>query len=104
MHTLNISDNLLDNLKNVEGLEIDEKIFNLLKTNALMRLKECEDRIFEFESEYEMDFESFKRAWEEDKINDRYSHRVERAFMEWEGFEKERKSWLNTLREIKLKS
>ncbi|MFQ5454743.1 MAG: hypothetical protein ACE5EA_00900 [Nitrospirota bacterium] len=68
-----------------------------------MRLKECEERIFEFESKYGMDYESFQRAWEEGIIKDKRSHRVERDFMEWEGFESERKKWLNTLWEIKVR-
>jgi hypothetical protein len=104
MRTIRLSEELLDKLETVEGKEIDEKIFNLLETNVLMRLKECEDIIFKFESKYGMDFESFKNAWEEGTIKDKYSHRVERDFMEWEGFESERKQWLNTLRDIKARA
>ncbi len=104
MQTVSISDKLLDKLKYIEGKELDEKILNLLKTNALMRLKECEERIFEFESKYGMDFGSFKNVWEEGSLEDKHSHRTERDFMEWEGFEHERKKWLNTLRDIKVKT
>jgi hypothetical protein len=103
MKTISLSDEILDKLKIIEGEEINEKIKNLLKTNTSMRLKECEDRIFEFESKYFMDFESFKKAWDEDSIKDKYSHRVERDFMEWEGFEYERKKWLKILQEVNVK-
>jgi hypothetical protein len=103
MKTISLSEKLFDKLKNVEGKETDEKILNLLETNALMRLKECEERIFEFESKYGMDFEGFKRVWEQGKIKDKYDHRIERDFMEWEGFESERKKWLNTIHDIRIK-
>lgn len=103
MKTISLPEEVLSKLKIVEGNNIDEKIFNLLETNALMRLKECEERIFEFESRYGMDFEMFKKQWENGAIKDKHSHRVERDFMEWEGFEFERKRWLKILRDIKEK-
>lgn len=103
MPTLNISEKLLNNLKKIEGKEIDEKILNLLRANVLMRLKECEERIFLFESKYGTDFEGFKKAWESGEMEGKHTHNVERDFIEWEGFEHERKKWLNTLREMKLR-
>lgn len=104
MKTISLSEELLDKLKIVEGKDIDEKIFNLIETNILLRLKECEEWIFKFESKYGMDFENFKKAWEEGNITNKFSHNVERYFMEWEGFESERKGWLKALRDIKSKS
>ncbi len=104
MKTISLSEELFDKLKIVEGEKLDEKINNLLETNALMRLKECEDKIFEFESKYGMDFEGFKRAWKGGSIEDKRSHKVERDFMEWEGFESERKKWLNTLHNIRKRA
>ncbi len=100
---VSIPEKLFDKLKIVEGKEIDEKILNLLETNALMRLKECENSIFEFESKHGMDFDNFKKEWERGDIRDKHSHNVERDFMEWEGFESERKKWLNTLRDIRIR-
>lgn len=102
MKTIAVSEKLFDKLSIVSGREFDEKLYSLLETNALMKLKECENRIFEFEADYGMDFESFRNAWEQGKLADRYSHKVERNFMEWEGFETERKKWLQFLREIRL--
>ena len=69
-----------------------------------MRLRECEDRIFGFESKYGMDFEDFKKAWDEGIIKDKYSHRAERDCMEWEGFEHERKKWFNILKDIRIRA
>jgi len=45
MPTLNISEKLFNNLNKIEGEEIDEKILNLLKANALMRLKGIQIRL-----------------------------------------------------------
>lgn len=101
MGTLSLSEKLLDKLKYVDGKRFDDKILNLLETNAVMRLRECEDYIFKFESEYGMDFKNFQKLWEEGVVTNRHSHRIERDFMEWEGFDNERKKWLKTLRDIK---
>lgn len=103
MKNIGLSEKLVDKLKFVEGEELSEKILNLLETNALMKLKECEEQIFGFESKYSMDFENFKKAWEKGVIKGKHSHEVERDFMEWEGFESERKKWLKTLFDIKVK-
>ncbi len=101
MKTINLSEKVYDKLEVVEGKEIDEKIFHLLETNALMRLKECEEHIFKFEAKYRMDFKGFKSAWEKGDIKPKYSHQVERDFMEWEGFVTERKKWLSVLKDFK---
>lgn len=103
MKTITISEDLLSKLETVEGKEINEKILNLLETNVLMRLRECEDMIFKYESKYGMDFESFKNAWEQGIIKDKYSHKVERDFIEWEGFESERRQWLKLLNDMRAK-
>lgn len=89
---------MFEKLNVVKGGKFDGKIFNLLETNVLMRLRECEERIFGFESRYGMDFESFSKTWKKGSITDKHSHAVERDYMEWEGFEAERKKWLRTLR------
>lgn len=103
MKTITVSESLIEKLNIVKGSKFDEKIFNLLETNALMRLKECEELIFGFESKYGMDFESFSKAWKKGSITDKHSHAVERDYMEWEGFEAERKKWLKTLRTVRVK-
>ncbi len=101
MKTINLSEEMYDKLNIVEGKEIGEKISHLLEANALMRLKECEEQIFRFEARYGMDYKGFKTAWEKGDIKNKRSHQVERDFMEWEGFELERKKWLKTLKDIK---
>lgn len=37
-----------------------------------------------FEAKYGLTFADFAQAWQEGKIPDKYSHEVERDFMEWE--------------------
>ena len=103
VRTITVSEALLDNLNIVEGDRFDEKLLRLLETNALMRLKECEERLFGFESKYGMDFDSFTKAWKDGDIKDKHSHTIERDYMEWEGFELERKKWLNVLRTMRIK-
>ena len=101
MKTIILSEKVYDKLKVVEGKEIDEKIFYLLETNALMRLKECEEHIFRFEVKYRMDYKGFKTAWKKGAIKRKHSHQAERDFMEWEGFVSERKKWLSVLSDFK---
>ena len=57
-----------------------------LATKDLLRLKlkEVEEQRAVFEVRYGMDFESFKQAWDEERIPDRYSYEVERDYWEWE--------------------
>lgn len=74
MKTISLSEELLDKLKIVEGKDLDEKIFNRIETNILLRLKECEEWIFKFESKYSMDFENFKKAWEEGNMANKFAH------------------------------
>lgn len=102
MKTVAVSEKLFDKLSIISGKEFDEKLSSLLETNALMKLKECEDKIFEFEAIYGMDFEGFSDAWKQGSLQHKHSHKVERAFMEWEGFESERKKWLQFLHDMRL--
>lgn len=101
MKTISLSEKVYNKLKIVEGKELGEKIFHLLETNSIMRLKECEEQIFRFEAKYGLDYSGFKTAWEKGDIKHKHSHQRERDFMEWEGFESERKKWLKSLKDIK---
>jgi len=66
------------------------------------KLRECEEKIVEFEAKYGMTFEEFKESWNTKKITDKYSHRVERGYMEWEGLQMEKKRWLSTLKDFNV--
>ena len=49
-----------------------------------LKLKEAVEQKTIFSQRYEMDFESFKRAWHEGRISDAHSYEVERDYWEWE--------------------
>ena len=55
-----------------------------VKDLVRLRLQEARKRRMTFERRYKMDFEAFKRAWDEGRIADKHSYEVERAYWEWE--------------------
>jgi hypothetical protein len=104
MKTIALADDMVDNLALVPGKDVEEKISRLLENTFVLNLRECEDYLFKFESKYGMDFKSFAELWDQGGIPEKYSHDVERDFMEWEGFTMERASLLKTLRNLKAKT
>jgi hypothetical protein len=104
MKTIALADDMVNNLALVPGKDVEEKISRLLENTFVLNLRECEDYLFKFESKYGMDFKSFAELWDQGGIPERYSHDVERDFMEWEGFTMERASLLKTLRNLKAKA
>lgn len=87
----------------IEGDTTEQKVVNLVNGNVALKLRDCEEAIVKFEAKYGMIFKDFKIAWEKGKIQGKHSHEVERDFMEWEGYEAEKTSWLSTSRKIKIK-
>ena len=67
-------------------------------TNANQR--ECEEALFRYEAKYGMGFDEFAAAWDAGEF-DRYSHEIERDFMEWEGFRQERGRLLGSIKEMR---
>ena len=55
-----------------------------LKELLRLKLNEAREQQQTFESKYGVSFDSFKRAWNADEIEDRYSYQVERDYWEWE--------------------
>lgn len=102
MEKISIAEDLLEGLDFVQGKNVQEKIFHLIVNNVLLRLKECEESLFQFESRYGMEFESFAGAWDKDEIPEKHSHGIERDYMEWEGFHGERRKLLSTLRTMRM--
>ena len=84
-----------------EGETMEERIKGLVIDSLCKKLRECEEEIYQYEIKYGMNFDEFKRAWEEDKIPGKYSHQIERDFMVWEGLEVERRKWLTKIRELR---
>lgn len=104
MKTVQLAENLLTGLELVEGKDIDEKLANLIQANILLRLKECEETLFRYESKYGMEFDSFSQAWDRGEIGGKYSHEVERDYMEWEGFALEKRKLFKALRNARGRS
>lgn len=84
-----------------EGIDISEKLRNLVKGDLERRLKNCTERIFEFERKYGMAFGEFESDWQEGKVPDKHSHGVERDYMEWESLEDEHRELLHKLKKMK---
>jgi hypothetical protein len=100
MKTIEVSEKLYHQFMVVDGRKMEEKLHHLLRADIFLKLKECEDTILKFEARYGMSFAHFKAAWEKGQISQRFSHPVERDYMEWEGFESERKQWLKSLKKL----
>lgn len=104
MRTVQLAEDVLAGLELVEGKDIEEKLSHLIRANILLRLKECDEVLFRYESKYGMEFASFTQAWDQGEIRYKHSHEVERDFMEWEGFSLEKRKLFKALRDIKLRT
>jgi hypothetical protein len=56
----------------------------IAKDLIYLKLKEAEEQRKRFEECYQMDFEAFKRAWNEGQIPNKRSYEVEQDYWEWE--------------------
>ncbi|KXA89112.1 hypothetical protein AKJ61_03510 [candidate division MSBL1 archaeon SCGC-AAA259B11] len=55
-----------------------------IKDALLYRLEKVNAEIEEYEEKYETKFEEFREAWDNDKIQDRYSYEIESDYWKWE--------------------
>jgi len=55
-----------------------------IKDLLRLKQKESQEQMAVFEQRYGMDFSTFRQAWDEDRIADKYSYAVERDYWEWE--------------------
>ena len=65
-----------------------------------MRLREVADQLGMFEARYGRAFEQFATDWHTGRVADRFAHRVERDFMEWEALTMERRELLDLIHEL----
>ncbi len=65
-----------------------------------MRVREVVDQVGAFEARYGRTFEQFVADWNAGGVGDRFSHNVERDFMEWEALALERQELLGLIREL----
>jgi len=84
----------------VEGEAPQEKLLILLHSYIINQIRECEQEIAQYELKYGMTFAEFAAAWERDDLPNKWSHIVERDYMEWEGLVAEKQRWLTMLRSL----
>jgi len=103
MQIVKLPESLQEILEFVEGKNLDEKLIQLIRNDLKRRLHLCSERIMEFEAKYGVQFDEFVANWKADKIPNRYSHQVERDYMEWESLVDEHNVLLAQLRKLKDK-
>jgi len=103
MKTISLPRNITEllDIEVIRGKTYVEKIEMLALDSFVSKLKECNEEILEFETEYGMSFGEFEKAWDEDRIRDKHSHKVESDYIEWEAIEQEKSRWLSVLRKIR---
>jgi len=101
METVKVPDSLKDIFEYLEGETSDQKLVCLIVNDFKGRLQTCSQRIVKFEAKYGMRFEAFTQAWQAKEITNRYSHAVERDYMEWESLVDEYELLLSNLKKLK---
>jgi len=77
----------------------DVALLRATKDLVCLKLKEVEQQRKQFEERYQMDFEAFKQAWNDDRIPNKHSYEVERDYWEWEAAVTDEKRLLEMLEE-----
>ena len=63
---------------------LDVALTMAVKELIRLKLKEATGFRQEFEQRYNMTFEAFQSAWNQDQIEDKHSYETERDYWEWE--------------------
>ncbi|MEA3349220.1 MAG: hypothetical protein U9Q82_01210 [Chloroflexota bacterium] len=100
MMTLSLTPQITTYLEPVAGKTPNEKVLSLLESYLAAQIRACEREINEYEIKYRSPFSEFAEAWEQGHIQNRYSHEIERDYMEWEGLVAEKGRWLEHLRNL----
>lgn len=80
-----ISKSLYKILTDLTGeARLDVALHLATKELVLLKLKQTGEQVEQFEQRYQMDFDQFKQAWDENQIADKHAYEVERDFWEWE--------------------
>ncbi len=101
MPVVTVSEKLVEVLQAfAPGKDLEAKLENVTRDGLESQLRKCVEALDVFEIRYGMTFAEFARAWQDDKIPRRWSHEVERDFMEWEARHLERTDLLKAVREL----
>ena len=101
MKVVSLSDRVVRVLEEVApGTSLEVKLENLTREALEHHLRICNEALTHLEAKYGMTFADFARVWKEGSIPNKYSHEVERDFMEWEARHLEKEDLLATVREF----
>ncbi len=95
MGTVLLDEKLVERLQSFSGKTVQAKIVYLARETIAAKLKDCNQRISDYEFRYGKSFVDFDAAWDKDEIPDKHSYQVESDFMEWEALEMEKQHWLS---------
>ena len=101
MPAITVSERLLRVLEDLApGADVEAKLEHLTRESLAHKVRDCNEVLSRFEAKYGLTFTDFAQAWQDDRIPSRYSHEVERDFMEWEARHLEKEDLLATVREL----
>jgi hypothetical protein len=98
MEAVLLDEKLVERLQSFSGETVEDKIVYLARETMGAKLKECNERISDYEFRYGLSFIDFNAAWERNEIPDKHSYQVESDFIEWEALEMEKQYWLSLCR------
>lgn len=102
MEAVVLDSRLVERIRSFSGETVEAKIIYLARETIAAKLRECNERISDYEFRYGMSFEDFDAAWDKGGIPDKHSYQVESDFIEWEALEMEKQSWLSRIRDLSL--
>lgn len=82
------------------GADLGSSIEAVTLEAVRLRLHDVADQLAGLEARYGRTFEQFAADWNAGGVADRFSHRIERDFMEWEALAAERHELLSLIREL----
>jgi hypothetical protein len=89
---------LVERIQSFSGETVEAKIIYLARETIAAKIRECNERISDYEFRYGTSFRDFDAAWDRDGIPDKHSYQVESDFIEWEALEMEKPYWLSRMK------
>lgn len=100
--TLKIDSELYNALIQSFGKDvIEEKMDEILYSGLESKLEKFSRNILAFEERYGISFSEFEKRWDQDKISNKHSYKIESDFIDWEILEMEKKELLSALSKLK---
>jgi len=94
MEAVLLDEKLVERLQSFSGETMEDKVIYLARETTAAKLKDCNERISDYEFRYGRSFEEFNTAWDRNEIPQKHSYQVESDFIEWEALEMEKQYWL----------